>query len=239
MLPVPSAAMALALLLVHSPLVGPSSLERMAERAEQRGHPVALPDLTAIADAEAPHDVYVSTAVAAGTALPAPRVVVGHSGAGAFLPLIAAAVEPTALTVFVDAVVPPSSGSHRTPIRLIELLDAHTVGGRLQPWLDWWPADIVVDLLPEPADRDALRADMPGVPRSFYARSVPMPPGWADRPCGYVQLSTAYEGERAEASARGWPTVLVDGTHLSVRTHPDLVLDAIAEVTIASGGPLP
>jgi hypothetical protein len=43
-----------------------------------------------------------------------------------------------------------------------------------------------------------------------------------------VQLSAAYEREHADAEARGWPTLILDHTHLAVRTHPGPVFDAIA-----------
>jgi len=42
------------LLLVHSPLVGPSSWRPLDEVARGRGFDVIRPDLTGVADAEAP-----------------------------------------------------------------------------------------------------------------------------------------------------------------------------------------
>ncbi len=62
--------MVFSLLLVHSPLVGPSSLTRLADVATSLGHQVALPDLTSTVTTDSPHHEYVSTAAAAGDALP-------------------------------------------------------------------------------------------------------------------------------------------------------------------------
>jgi thioesterase domain-containing protein len=73
--------------------------------------------------------------------------IVGHSGAGAFLPAIASRLEGRVVSLlFVDAVVPPPSGVHETPARLRTLLDQQTVDGRLRRWLEWWPDDVVSEL---------------------------------------------------------------------------------------------
>ncbi len=219
-----------AMLFVHSPLVGPSSLRRLADLAADRGHSVALPDLTTAVGAATPHRALVEGAVGAAARLRGAVTVVGHSGAGTFLPAIGDRLAAAAPLVFVDAVVPRRSGQHATSTELAELLDRNTTDGMLAPWLAWWPAELVASLLPDPADRDLFASDMPRVPRSFYDRPVPVPDGWSDRPCAYVQLSPAYDADRAEAEARGWPTIRLDANHLSVHTAPGRVLDAILDI---------
>lgn len=216
-------------LLVHSPLLGPSSWAAVAAIATDRGRETALPDLTGVADARPPMwEVLVAMAAAAGASLAPPIVVTGHSGAGAFLPEIGRRLgDRVGALVFVDAVVPPRSGSHRTSPALTQMLDGQTTGGALAPWLDWWPADLVEALLPDAADRAALAADMPTLPRAFYDEAVPTPDGWADGPCAYLRLSAAYDAELAEAAARGWARSAIDANHLSVLTEPDRVLDAL------------
>ncbi len=219
------------LLFVHSPLVGPSSLRRLAEAAARAGHETALPDLTPMAASNRPHEVYRDLAVEAARALTGPPVVVGHSGAGAFLPAIGEAIRETAGLVFVDALVPPAEGAHRTPDRLAALLDEQTVEGVLRPWLDWWPAEAVAELLPEAADRDELAADMPRVPRSFYDVPIAVPPGWSEQPCGYLRLSPAYDAELERARQWGWPTATLESTHLGTLTEPDRVLVEVLGLT--------
>jgi hypothetical protein len=76
--------------------------------------------------------------------------VVGHSGAGAFLPAVAGELGDRGVALlFVDAVVPPPSGVHETPARMRDLLDEQTLDGHLRCWLDWWPrvAEAIASLL--------------------------------------------------------------------------------------------
>lgn len=217
-------------LFVHSPLVGPSSLRRLADLAATGGTEVALPDLTPLATAVHPHDDYTDRAIAAAGGLASPVAVIGHSGAGPFLPTIGAAVGPATVLLFVDAVVPPMSGLHRTPEPMKEMLDQQTVNGVLRKWLDWWPPEVVAEILPDPADREQLAADMPSLPRAFYDHDVAQPPRWSEQACGYVQLSVAYDADHAEAIARGWPTQRLATTHLATFTEPSEVLEAIHHV---------
>lgn len=129
------------LLLVHSPLVGPSSLERLAQVAKLAGHVTALPDLTGLAGAPNPHAHYVDRAAAAGLNLPSQPVAIGHLGAGAFLPAIAARLASSMLVVFLDAVIPPPNGPYRNSPQFLEFVASKREGDRLLQWLDWWPKD--------------------------------------------------------------------------------------------------
>lgn len=217
-------------LFVHSPLVGPSSLKRLAAAATSAGHEVALPDLTPIARAEYPQLRFVQLATEAARALTTPVIVVGHSGAGVFLPKIGSIIEDLGGLVFVDAVLPPREDPHRTPEGMKTLLDEQTVDGILRPWLDWWPAEVVADILPVPGDRAELASDMPQLPRSFYEIEVDVPHGWSTASCGYIQLSPAYVQETQEAIVRGWPSLPLDSTHLGPHTEPNLVLDALLRI---------
>ncbi len=206
----------------------------MYDAALEAGLDAALPDLTIAATADRPHDAYVDAALRSGASLRGPIAVVGHSGAGAFLPLVGAGLTGLGGLVFVDAVVPPTAGNHRTTAGLHSMLDDHTVGGRLEPWLDWWPDAVVTNLLPDPSDRAVLRADMPQLSRSFYDIDVIVPDGWADWPCSFLQLSGAYEAEASESLARGWPTTKIKSTHLGIHTESQSVLDAIVQLVARS-----
>ncbi|MEO6572079.1 MAG: alpha/beta hydrolase [Ilumatobacteraceae bacterium] len=222
-------AMSATLLLVHSPLVGPSSFRPVLELARDRGIEVRLPDLTGVASAApTPWRRMVDVAVHCADGID-DLVVVGHSGAGAVLPQIAHRLgDRCSALIFVDAVVPPSSGAHRTAGRMLEFLDRLTVDGRLPAWIDWWPQDRVDAMVGSMAAQDELRADMPHLQRSFYDDAIPVPTGWSDAPCAYLQLSRAYDQERSDAAAFGWPSSTIDGTHLSTYTDPSTVLDAVS-----------
>lgn len=219
-----------AFLLIHSPLLGPSSWGPFGKVASKAGHPIATPDLTNAVTAEPPRwEALVEAAVDAGKDLGSEPVVIGHSGAGVFLPEIAHRIGAAAV-LFLDAVVPHLAGVHRTSPSLTRLLDDQVVDGKLRPWIEWWPAETVSDLLPEPEDRSRLSSDMPIVPRSFYDEAVPLPEGWSNRNCGYLRLSTAYDEEYAEAGRRGWARLQFDGDHLSIFTQSAPVLSAVEEL---------
>ena len=218
------------MLLVHSPLVGPSSLTRLANAAIDTGIRVSVPDLTSMAESDTPHDEFCRLAVDAGRKMDSAPLVVGHSGAGAFLPSIGSALGNPAGLVFVDAVVPPAAGAHITSPGMSEMLDSVTEHGVLRRWLSWWPEETIVDLLPNEADRAELEADMPQVPRSFYDEEVKVPTGWSQRGCGYLMLSYAYEAELQDAGDRGWPTARLDSDHLAPHTQPETVLREILQL---------
>ena len=212
------------LLLVHSPLLGPSSLARLADAATSAELPVALPDLTSIAKSANPHTDFCRIAIEAGRELGNPPLVVGHSGAGAFLPAIGSGIGTVASLVFVDAVVPPVEGTHRTSPAMLKMLDSVTDGGVLRRWIDWWPEETVAGLLPNEKDRAELAADMPRLSRSFYDVDVAVPQDWSQARCVYLMLSDAYEAERRDAAERGWPTASMDADHLAPHTQPERVL---------------
>ena len=218
------------LLLVHSPLLGPSAWEEVAERARARNRHVVLADATVAAEAGlAGAGGYVDAVVRAASGVDDRIVLVGHSGAGVFLPLIGDGLGSRLhAMVFVDAGLPPEQGEHVTDGPMQALLDAHVDDeGVLSPWLDWWSDEIVDRILPDPGVRAALRADMPRLPRSFYDEPVSVPLGWAEKPCGYLRLSAAYDADHEEARRRGWPHTTIDGHHLSIVMEADAVLDAI------------
>lgn len=216
-------------LFVHSPLVGPSTWVTAADLIRSRGFRVSVPNLTVVAQAPAPRwEVFVDVAVDGAATLAGDVAVVGHSGAGAFLPAIAGRLEGrTASLLFVDAVLPPPSGVYETPARLRALLDEQTVDGQLRRWLEWWPEEVVNELVPDMDERAALLADMPSLPRSFYDEAVPVPDGWTRQRCAYLKLSEAYDAEFAEAGRRGWRRVELNADHLAIRTQPGGVVQAM------------
>ncbi len=220
------------LLLIHSPLTGPSVWSALAAVARGGSWEVAAPDLTSVATASPPAwRTLVELANAAASTLEPPIVIVGHSGAGVFLPLIGRGLgDRLAALVFVDAVVPPEVGAHQTAAGLAAMLDGQTEDGLLKEWLDWWPEDVISEILPDPEDRRLLRSDMPRLARSFYAEEVPVPEHWSQWPCRYLQLSAAYDLDRDEAVRRRWRTARLEGTHLSVHTEPRAVFRAVLEL---------
>ncbi len=227
----PAATTRRSLLLVHSPLLGPSSLRPLAAVAASDGIEASVPDLTNTV--HAPRDAWLRLVEAAVAAPPrAPMIVVGHSGAGVFLPLIQQRLESSAVgVVFVDAQIPPEGGVHTTRPDIGALLDSVTgKDGTMAKWIDWWSPEDIRSLGLQPHQEADLMADMPAVPRRFFDTPIPIPDGWPRSKFAYLRSSSAYEEQLAAARASGWKTRRLEGTHLSIYTQPDTVLSAILDL---------
>ena len=214
------------LILLHSPLVGPSTWQSVAARLAVRGHRVAAPDLTPALAVEGPILPAIAALVPAG----GDPVLVGHSGAGPLLPAIAREVGARAV-VYADSLLPYPGGSwlDSAPRELVEHL-RHLVrdDGRLPPWHEWFPAGTLDAILPDPAVRTAFVAELPRLPwRYFTERTDPC--RWTG-PAGYLLLSDGYREPAEAARAAGLPVVELPTHHLAMLTHPDQVADALALV---------
>jgi hypothetical protein len=217
--------------IIHSPLVGPTTVAPLAAALQALGWTTTVPDLRTANDSP---EHYEQRAVAAADAT---DIVIGHSGAGPFMPAVAEAMN--AALVFVDAVVPPPGPLHRSSTRLLQLLDAlPVVDGLLPPWHEWWPADLMAELVPDESLQRLIMAEIPRVPRSFFDETMPLPSRWWTRPAGYLRLSPAYDEDRARAQLWGWPTSRLDGRHLDVCVHPELIAEHVSELARRLGQPV-
>ena len=220
--------------LVHSPLLGPSSWRWVARELRHRGRAALVPPLVDAADATWP--TWSDACGAVNAALPRRDavVLVGHSGAGMLLPAIAESSESdVAGLVFVDAFLPPSGGvAGLVPAEFIDRLRALASDDVLPSWSTWFGQDAMRDLVPDDARRAEIDADMPRVPLSSLLAPVRIPERWERYPCAYVLLSVEpYAASAAEARARGWPVAEVaDGKHLDPVRRPTAVADALLAV---------
>jgi hypothetical protein len=224
-----------AFVLVHSPLVGPTSWVPVARELERRGRVAVVPSLLGVAEAPEPQWRHVPDAVRTATRDLRQRIVlVGHSGAGLLLPVIAdaLAVEVAAL-MFVDSLLPPPAG----PLLLghpafMDQLRAMATDGVLAPWSRWFGAQAMRELVPDERLRADLEAEMPRLPLAYFEATVPVPDGWANRrPCAYLLLSAPYAQSAAEARARGWPVIEIDGVqHLAIATDAGPVTQALLDL---------
>lgn len=84
-------------------------------------------------------------------------MLVAHSNAGLFLPVITAALPDQVLgSIFVDAALPPASGAALVaPSELLALLRDKASDGLLPRWTDCWDEEQVAALFPDrqPAGR--------------------------------------------------------------------------------------
>jgi hypothetical protein len=199
-----------------------------------------VPSLLSVGEGGAPFWPRVSSAVRAGLAGTDPYqpvVLVPHSNAGLFLPVIARDVQrPVACSVFADASVPGRSGS--TPVAEDEFLPflrgLAGEDGLLPRWTDWWDAEDVTPMLPDPRVREIIIEEQPRLPLDYYLDEVPAPAGWDDHPCGYLLFSAGYVGQADEARRRGWPVRSTPGEHLHQVVDPDAVTRALLELVSAA-----
>jgi len=100
------------------------------------------------------------TARLARTDLGQPLVLVAHSNAGVFVPVIECGLaRPVACSIFADATVPAAGG--QTPTAPEEFLPflRRLAGpdGRLPRWTDWWDEREVARMFPPAGPRDHHR----------------------------------------------------------------------------------
>jgi pimeloyl-ACP methyl ester carboxylesterase len=217
--------------LIHSPLVGPGTWTPVAVEFERRGRRAVSPSLLGPGGA-APGDWRQCVeAVRAGlAALSEPVVLVGHSGSGLLLPLIAdALVQPVRGLIFVDSGIPARSGETAfVPPGLLDAFRALAVDGILPPWSSWFGEEAMRERVPDEALRRALTREMPKIPIAFLEQGIPSPAGWERTPCAYLLLSEAYSESAAEARERGWPIEMIEGAqHLYIAVAPEAVSDAL------------
>ena len=228
--------MNVAFVLVHSPSVGPRTWAPVKSRLDAGGAVTIVPTLVTVADAEPPFWKEVSQLTReAIDQLPAdlPIVIVAHSNAGLFVPVIvASAPRPVAGCIFVDAGLPSLSGS--TPVappELLEFLRPKVGDGRLPPGTAWWDDEDVAPLFPNAETRRAVAAEQPRLPLRYYEESVPVPAGWDSQPCGYLLFGPPYDAVARDAAQRGWVVEETPGLHLHQVVDPDAVTRTIVAMS--------
>jgi hypothetical protein len=223
-------------LLVHSPSVGPATWQPVAELLRESGHQVAVPSLLTVADDGPPFWPRVASAVRAGLPATGPReplVLVAHSNAGVFVPVIAEGLGwPVARMIFADATVPAGQGE--TPLASDGLLPflrgLADPDGRLPQWTDWWDEADVAPMFPSPQAREAVTREQPRLPLAYYLERVPVPAYWDQCRCCYLRFSEPYRDQEAQARERGWPVAVVPGEHLHQIVDPGAVTGAVLDL---------
>lgn len=226
--------MARAFVLVHSPLVGPTTWLSVAQVLRSRGATVVLPALdNNLGPYYAHHAKLVANEIAAAS-LNRPTVFVAHSGAGPSLPAIAEAAPVRAEAyIFVDAALPGVDGSSRLDRFAVEQATEfrrQAVDGVLPRWGERWPESVWGRLIPENTLREQFRAELRSTPIALYEEPLPLPPDWPEAPCAYVRFSDVYQVEADLAQARGWAVRTLAGTHLHMLAEPNAAASVLAEL---------
>jgi hypothetical protein len=156
-------------------------------------------------------------------------LLVAHSNAGLFVPLLVAHA-PRAVRgcLFVDAALPALGDSTPVaPAQLLDFLRNKVVGDRLPPWTQWWDEADIAPMFPNPQLRAAVTAEEPRLPLAYYEQTVPVPVGWDDVPCGYLLFGPPYDEVAADARGRGWLVEELPGEHLHQIVDPDATADRL------------
>ncbi|GAA2029519.1 hypothetical protein GCM10009839_31340 [Catenulispora yoronensis] len=233
------------LILVHSPLVGPSTWRPVAEALNAGGFEARTPSLLGLAGGPGPYAARFAeavvakadAAVAAGAAEPGGGIVLAaHSGAGAHLPAIAEAVArsgagPVLGAAFVDARLPRPGRSDfdTSPPEFADTLTAMARDGLVPPWNEWFPPETLASLIPDEAQREVFLAELHPVALAYFQEPAPATPTWPDVPCAYLQLSETYQDQADQAASLGWLTSRLPAHHLAVLTDPGPVAVFLSE----------
>lgn len=226
------------LALIHSPLVGPLTWSAMLAELQRRGLPAVAPELRDSGSGSGSGPYWQQHARSAAAAIEdsapgQPLILVGHSGAGPLLPAIRRACAcPVAAYVFVDAGLPHDGLSRLAEMEesapeLAALLSEHlAAGGRFPEWSD----DDLREVIPDDCLRQGLLAELRPRALDFFTEPIPGFHGQPDAPCGYIQLSAAYQAPAAQAQSQGWAYRAIDAGHFHMLVEPAAVTAALLEI---------
>lgn len=219
------------LLLVHSPVVGPTTWACVADVLQGNDFQCQVPDMTAVAAAGPPYQPkFVAAAANAVNDAAGSVVLVGHSGAGPLLPAIADIVgDRVSAAVFVDALLPHPGLSwfDTAPPQLRSQLAGMAIDGVLPPWHAWFPPGAIDELVPDPRVRQEFFAEIPRLPLAYFDEPAPMARDL--RSCALLRLSAAYDDAADEAERRGWWVARRDWDHLRMLSEPVAVADLVTQ----------
>lgn len=219
--------------MVHSPLVGPATWQPVARLLHGR-HDVMVPSLHGIAAGPGPYARRIAEVVArdARDTHADEIVLIGHSGAGAYLPAIVDAVDECVIGIaFVDAQLPRPglSDFDASPPDFREALTAMAQDGMLPPWDRWFPPEVLTELIPQAEQREAFLSELHPIALAYFQEPAPRTESWSATQCTYLQLSESYTYQADRAEALGWPTTRLAADHLSLVTDPEPVADFLSE----------
>jgi pimeloyl-ACP methyl ester carboxylesterase len=221
--------------LLHSPLVGPSSVAPTAQSLEARG----VRCLTPSPYASGAHPAWRDWPAVLLRDLPQTHapVIVGHSMAGLLAARLASALDASGV-ICLDASMPPEAGATPTlgPSFRSLLATLPVEDGRLPPWHQWWPGDVFQNVAIAPDVRAQVIRDIPRLRLDWFDDAFDMP-DWARAKRAFIRTGAWFDAEADRAEARGWPTIRLNGTHLHPATHPEetaaAILDCIARMGVS------
>ncbi len=225
--------MSLRFVLIHSPLVGPTSWWPVADQLRAQQIAAVVPSLRDEERDQRPYWQQHARSVAHElAAIPAdqPLMLVGHSGAGPLLPAIRQLLpQPIAGYIFVDAGL-PLAGASRLDLLATESstfateLRQHLEAGAAFP--TWSDADLH-SVIPNPHHRRQLLAELRPRGLPFFAEPIPVFDGWPDAPCAYIHLSATYDGYAMQAHLAKWPVYTIEADHFHMLVAPEVIANLL------------
>jgi Alpha/beta hydrolase family len=219
-----------AFVLIHSPLVGGSFWQPVAEELERHRRQCYAPTPPRTGDESVLRWRYWPDRLRDLLPSASRAILVGHSAAGMLLPAVAERIGARGL-IFVDASIPPERGIARPvdPEFMKFVRSLPDVGGRLPRWSEWWPKNAMAALIPDEEARRRFDNDLPLLSLEWFEDSVEVP-AWQHLSAGYIQTSDRFSQEAEKARSSGWPVVVLNGTHLHPMLSPLETTDAILSV---------
>ena len=217
------------IVLVHSPLVGPFTWSLVAQQLQAGGFDVLVPALTDNGETPPPYwQQHAACVQQALVSIPQerPLVLVGHSGAGSLLPVLAqAAHRPVKAYLFVDAGLPHPGMTQleEMPEELRRLL---AEGSRFPNWSD----EDLREELPDGRVRQQMLAQVQPRLLSFFEEVMPDVPGWPDDPAGYLLFTQGYRLYLEQSQRAGWPSRMLPAGHFHMLVDPVGVAATLVEL---------
>jgi hypothetical protein len=212
-------------LLLHSPLVGPTTWKWVAQELRSLGFeveiPIVSPSATSRGWEKVVEEIVTQIPVESGLAF------VAHSGAGPLLPTIVERSNALAPSmVFVDAGLPAiATNTPLMPEQFLERLATIAEEGWLPPWSEWFGPNVMASLVPDADKRELIEIELPRITLDYLAGVIPPVQKWPADRNGYVLLSDGYVDDAEEARHRGWPVEELLGQHLDLITRaPEVAL---------------
>lgn len=218
--------------LIHSPLVGPTTWSLVANDLTRRGTEVIVPTLCSNERGVPYWKQLAMDVVRALESTPseAGLVLVGHSGAGPLLPAVRQLAERAVIGyIFVDAGIPVDGMSH-LDLRALESAEfakrfrqTLQAGERFPTWSD----DDLRDIIPGPALRTRVMSELQPRSLDFFDEPIPVFAGWPDAPCAYIQFTPTYDVFAQRARNEGWAFSCMEGGHFHMLVDPEGMATAL------------
>ena len=234
-------------ILIHSPLVGPSTWQLVRAELEQLGRNVIVPELEDQPTATEPYwQQHASSLSRQLISLPAQQrvILVAHSGAGPLLPVIGQSLPGLEVSayIFVDAGIPRDQASRLDLMRLQDPEWARAFQQSLQRGEQFptWREEDLQEVIPDIAQRQQMIAEVHPRSLSFFTEPIPVFSGWPDAPCAYIKFSSAYTWDFQQAKQASWWVHEVNAGHFHMLVEPTAVTQLIIEAveTLVNHSPL-